>query len=93
MDLEVEAIDAIGAGPNDDTGKSKGYAKITKLKEKLSKTKTELKTEKAAKHKLYKGLVKLASELKETRATCRSLERRVQEEYRMWYQREPQEKC
>ena len=65
---------------------SKSLIKYNKLKDKLSKTKTELKTEKAAKHKLYKGLVKLASELKETRATCRALEGRVNEGERVWYE-------
>jgi len=51
--------------------------KLTRLKEKLSKTKNSLAQEKNVKAKLYKGLVKLAAELKDAREECTTMKEAI----------------
>ena len=57
-----------------------------KLKEKLHNVKQELHAEKSVKNKLYKGLVKLASELKDARTEAKSLKENLHAEHRSWYE-------
>lgn len=68
-----------------DDGKTKSE-KILKLKEKLHNVKQELHAEKSVKNKLYKGLVKLASELKDARTEAKSLKENLHAEHRSWYE-------
>jgi hypothetical protein len=68
-----------------DDGKTKSE-KIMKLKEKLHNVKQELHAEKSVKNKLYKGLVKLASELKDARTEAKSLKENLHAEHRSWYE-------
>lgn len=59
--------------------------KAVRLKEKLTKTRNDLHTEKQMKHRLYKGLVKLASELKDARTECKELAQQREMEDKNWY--------
>ena len=59
--------------------------KAARLKEKLTKTRNDLHTEKQMKHRLYKGLVKLASELKDVRTECKELAQQREMEDKNWY--------
>jgi hypothetical protein len=59
--------------------------KAARLKEKLTKTRNDLHTEKLMKHRLYKGLVKLASELKDARTECKELAQQREMEDKNWY--------
>lgn len=59
--------------------------KNTKLKDKLKVNREELKNEKERKNKLYKGLVKLASELKDSQSKIHELQLLRHGEERNWY--------
>mmetsp|Transcript_20747 Transcript_20747/g.30420 ORF Transcript_20747/g.30420 Transcript_20747/m.30420 type:complete len:664 (-) Transcript_20747:207-2198(-) len=63
---------------------------VGKLKDKYNKAKKELSEEKTIKKKLYNGLVKLASELKDTRVECKELYQSLKEarevEEKNWYE-------
>ena len=60
--------------------------KYQRLKEKLRLNKLDLKSEKERKQKLYKGLVKLASELKDTKAENEQLKALRRQEDKSWYE-------
>ena len=60
--------------------------KYLKVKEKLRHRKIELKTEKESKIKLYKGLIKLASELKQTKGQLDAMKLIQSQEDKTWYQ-------
>jgi hypothetical protein len=60
--------------------------KATKFKEKLSRAKHDLQIEKEIKRKLYKGLLKLSSELKDAREECKQLKQRTEEGEKNWYE-------
>lgn len=60
--------------------------KAARLKEKLTKTRDDLQLEKQMKHRLYKGLVKLASELKDARTECKELIQQRETEDKNWYE-------
>ena len=64
---------------------SRESEKITKLKEKLKHNKTELRNEKERKTKLYKGLVKLASEIKDAKDEIKELKSLQNSDERNWY--------
>ncbi len=60
------------------------------MKEKFSKTKAQLIQEKSNKNKLYKGLIKLAAELKDVHEECNQLKQEQKEQHdtmtRNWYE-------
>lgn len=60
--------------------------KANKLKEKLSKAKYEIQVEKDMKRKLYKGLVKLAAELKSAREEYKELKEQSEVGEKNWYE-------
>jgi hypothetical protein len=55
------------------------------MKAKLTKARNDLHTEKQLKQRLYKGLVKLASELKDARTECNELIQQREDEDKNWY--------
>ena len=59
--------------------------KNTKLKDKLKSNREELKNERERKNKLYKGLVKLASELKDSQSKIHELKSLRHGDERNWY--------
>lgn len=64
--------------------------KFLRVKEKLSKTKAALAQEKSNKNKLYKGLIKLAAELKDAHEECNELKQAQKQHQdtmsRNWYE-------
>mmetsp|Transcript_10982 Transcript_10982/g.16606 ORF Transcript_10982/g.16606 Transcript_10982/m.16606 type:complete len:638 (-) Transcript_10982:64-1977(-) len=65
---------------------AKQKEKTAKLKDKLKQSKVDLKNEKERKQKLYKGLVKLATELKDTKNQIQELQALRNGEERNWYE-------
>lgn len=66
-------------------GPSPSRQKSAKMKAKLTKARNDLHTEKQLKQRLYKGLVKLASELKDARTECNELIQQREDEDKNWY--------
>lgn len=75
-----------GSNQKDPSTLTPSRAKALKIKEKLSKAKYDLQLEKGMKRKLYQGLVKLASELKDAREECKVLKQQSERGDKNWYE-------